>query len=161
LLRALQSDEPSLIEILRADLALVAPWFIEIYRDHVASLVDENRRALGVWLERAREIDASFDPSSVEPSHSLGAHGRALGDWILVGVPAPWNDLDLATSATQALHERSVIVESARVSDELDESSAHERSELAALRRLDGFMPRAHPDLRAAHATWRARYTLP
>lgn len=158
LLLALQSDEPSLIEIVRADLALVAKQLITLYRDPIASRVEEARPTLQLWLDRARAIDDSFDPSKVEICHSLGAHGRALGDWILVGIPASWNSLDFATSAVQALHEHSVIVERRRLSDSLDDASAHEQSETAALRRLDQHIAHAHPDLRAAHARWRARY---
>ncbi|MFO0660336.1 MAG: hypothetical protein U0165_10975 [Polyangiaceae bacterium] len=160
LLRALKQLPIELVEIFRADLALVQKPFSLLYDRVVRAMVEEAHASLRPLLDQAREIEPSFDPTQVEPCHSLGSHGRALGRWILVGIPSPWSSFDLATCVIQALHEYCVIEEEHRLEPHLDEQERHRQSERGAIARLSKHITRGPESLREAHTRWLARLVM-
>jgi hypothetical protein len=144
-----------LVEILRADLALVARDYARRHVERVAPLARAAAGAVEPFLAEARALVPSLAAARVELALALGSRGRALGGWILVGTPAPWNELDPAVPAVVAMHEAAVedaaelLTRAAAGAEE-----RYVRSELAALARVARAMPRATGALRDAHATW-------
>ena len=140
LLERIRALDPTLVEVLRADLALdCSAW-----RDWYA--VGEPARevawaTLEPWLERIRARVPSL--GHVEGVLSLGRRGRVLGDRILVGLPVPWMEIEPGFPAITAGHEACVRAA----------QGDYVTGELSALvdlaLRLDG-----EPELAPLHGEW-------
>lgn len=159
LLDALRAVERKYVEILRTDVALCARDYRAARDEVVLPLTLAGAERIAPHLEQAAALDAELAERGVEIALALGARGRAFGDRVVVGVPAPWNDLDPAVPAVVALHERAVIRASMAFRG-LDLDERYVRSEHAALCDLARRMSDAPEPLAAAHARWLAGLNL-
>lgn len=109
-LRALARSHEALVEVARADVALVARPYARAFEARVAP---EVARALGEAapaFEAACALAPALAGCEVLLSFALGARGRAFGDTLVLGAPAGWNGLPPAHPAVLALHERAVAL---------------------------------------------------
>ncbi|MGE0712774.1 MAG: hypothetical protein AB7N76_11325 [Planctomycetota bacterium] len=149
LLRALQTLDEPLIELLWASLGLEAEaWaarWPELERELSAACA-----ALDPWLREAASLAPPLRAARVELAPSLGPRGRGFADRLIVGAALPWNDLTPPEPAVQAAHEALVRAEPAQWAT----------SEWRALTGLSAALRTASPALRAAHTRWLARLDL-
>lgn len=104
-LLALTAPAPTAIEWLRADLALAAAAFaawLPMAEAALGAACDDVRSALAL-------VPAAQRPARVHLVWALGPRGRGFEDGVLVGAPAPWNDVDAPLAAVLALHEHAVV----------------------------------------------------
>jgi hypothetical protein len=144
-LSQLQSCAPAIVELVHAELGLLAPWFATFHASVIAPAVASVLPEVDEVLGDAAALVPSLARERVELAWSLGPRGRGLAARIVVGAPAPWNDVTPATTAVIALHEHAV---------RRAESSEWAAAEWAALRELAYAMRRAPAPLRSAHAGW-------
>lgn len=92
-------------ELVHAELSMLAPEFearyTEVIAPAVASGVERVQPLLEALVQRLPEMKAE----SIELAYCLGDHGRVYDGRIVVGAPAPWNNLTPAQSVCWALHE--------------------------------------------------------
>lgn len=149
LLDALRKLDESLVELLRADLALAARAYREAHRTLIHPEIARACERTAPWLEEAQRALPSFRLARVELACALGPRGRALGSGrIVVGASLPWNAMDPAWSAVQALHEHAVSEAYARG------AGSFARAEWHALESLALAMTHAGGALAEAHAAW-------
>jgi hypothetical protein len=143
-LRTLRAVDETLVELLRADLALAA----RSYASFFAARIEPELTAL---IEPMRAITrplAAHLPGSIELSSALGVHGRALSDRIVVGAPLPWVEIEPASPIVLALHEHLVRSSVAAGADR------YAVTEWDALVRGAEIMRTAPAELATAHARW-------
>lgn len=121
--------------------AIIAP--------HLAEAVAEVRP----HLERARRAAPALGLRHISLSFVLGPRGRSVGDRIVVGAPAPWNELPATWAAMIGLHECAVSIAAAAspARTMADVWTTAEPVALAAVARLP--LP---ADLAELHSTWAA-----
>ncbi len=148
-IRALAREEPSLVEVLVADLRLVLPAYAKAWETTVRPALEESCRAVHPWMERACEVAPALRDATVWLSSPLGVRGRAFtGGRLCVGAPLPWNDLPPEHSAVQCLHESAVL--SSPGGGGHIESEARAWSRVATLVRGTA--------LEDAHRAWQGRF---
>lgn len=150
-LTRLQACSPAIVEIVHAQLALLAPWFETLHADVIAPAIERVRPEVDEVLGDAAALVPSLARERIELAWPLGPRGRGLGARIVVGAPAPWNDVTPETTAVLALHEHAVRRAA---------SSEWASAEWAALRELAFAMRQAPAPLRSAHAGWLASLEL-
>lgn len=158
-LALLRSASAPLVDLLRADLALIARAYATARQTWTAAAqhaCDEVRALLG----GARLADPDLAGAPIELAWALGTHGRALGPTLIAGSPAPWNDTTAATAMVIALHEHAVRRVSRTLSPDLEDHERWAQSEWAAISDLAARIDRAPPELRAAHGAWLAALDL-
>lgn len=131
-LRELASAHESLVEVARADAALVARAYAEAHRTVIAPALavalDDARPALAAAAARV----PSLARVPVLLSFTLGPRGRSFGETLVVGAPSAWSPLPASRPAVLAVHERAVSL-AARLAAG-DPHTRWARSEAAALR---------------------------
>ncbi len=150
-LTRLQACSPPIVELVHAQLALLAPWFARAHADVIAPAIASIRADVDEVLGDAAVLVPSLARERIELAWSLGPRGRGLAARIVVGAPAPWNDVTAETTAVLALHEHAVRRAA---------SSEWASAEWAALRELANAMRAAPAPLRSAHAGWLASLEL-
>lgn len=143
-LRTLRTVDETLVELLRADLALAARSYASFFAERI---VAELSAMIGPMRAIARPMAAHL-PDSIEISSALGAHGRALADRIVVGAPLPWAEIEPASPIVLALHEHLVHSSMATGADR------YAVTEWDALVRGAEIMCTAPGELATAHARW-------
>lgn len=109
-LQSLARGHEALVEIVRADVALVARPYASAFDATVAPRVAEGVALAEPSLRAALALAPSLARCDLRLSFALGARGRARGDTLLLGAPAAWNDLPPEHPAVLALHERAVTL---------------------------------------------------
>lgn len=151
ILRALRGLDPEPTQRLHALLGEAADGHAELWRRHAAPQAREALARVGRWWDDALELVPSLVRSRVELCHALGPRGRVFGERIVVGAPAPWNELDARVPVVLAMHEQ--LVHDAA-------GSGYVEVEWASLTGLSARMRRAPPALREAHGAWLASLHL-
>jgi hypothetical protein len=150
-LARLQRCTPAIVELVHAQLGLLAPWFAQLHADAIAPAVAEVLDDVADVLADAATVMPDLAGERIELAWALGPRGRGLATRIVVGAPAAWNGMAPATSAVLVLHEQAV-----RRADASEWASA----EWTALRELARVMRGAPARLRSAHTDWLASLEL-
>lgn len=151
LLEALQRLEPAPTQHVHAMLVAAAAGYDSLRRARIDAELAAAIELMAPWWEPAVALVPTLGRSEVALCHALGPRGRVYGHRIVVGAPAPWNELDPRISVVLALHEQ--LVHDC-------EHSAYARVEWAALTGLSARMRNAISSLREAHAVWLASLEL-
>jgi len=117
-LAELSGLDPSLIEVLHCAMAQMAPDFEAVYQARIQPALASACADVAPWLREACGRLPSLAEWPVELAGSLGPRGRVFPDRIMVGAPAPWTDLEPATSAVLALHECTVHLAAEQVGED-------------------------------------------
>lgn len=110
LLAPLRALDEALVELLRADLGLVAGAWARAWDAVVRPPLEAGAERAAPWLDAARALAPALGRCAVALAFPLGARGRATGGAIHVGAPAPWAALAPEHPALQALHECAVTL---------------------------------------------------
>lgn len=154
LLERLQGLSPLFTELFHAQLGLLVHWFAGLHAVHIAPSLIHIAPAITEQCEAALELVPGLDGARIELAWALGPHVCASRQRIIVGAPAPWNDLDPPTSAVLVLHGEALRRATAR--DPV-------RARWQALRELCVTLARgtfATAPLREAHLRWLAALDL-
>lgn len=149
LLAAMQRAGDPALELMHAQLSLVAPRWARVHADVIAGSLAAACAAAAEPFDLACTLAPSLAARRVELSWVLGPRGRGHPERLIVGAPAPWHDGAPDHSVVLALHEHAV-----RDLARGDWASV----EWSALRRVAGWV-RDSP-LGPAHARWVGRLDL-
>ncbi len=138
-------------EVLHVTLGLVAAEFEAIHRDLIRPHTVQTLAPVAELLEALAPFVPGLRSFPIELVWPLGPRGRALPHRVLAGAPAPWNNIDPATTAVVALHEYAVHLGSA---------NSYVRTEWAALLTNTMWMGHAPEELQKAHQRWLALLDL-
>lgn len=151
-LRSLARSHEALVEVVRADVALVARSYASAFDVAVAPQVARAVADAAPAMRAAVSLAPSLRGCDVRLSFALGARGRAWGDTLLLGAPAPWNGLPAEHPAALAVHERAVVLAGREVTG--DGRARWAVSEGVALRAAEALLRGSA--LADAWARWRA-----
>jgi hypothetical protein len=157
-LAVLRGVDPSLVDLVRTDMALAARAFAAGWAKDAPACREACARVAPMF-ERALAIVPELGGASVELAIALGPHGRVLGDRILAGLPHPSNAISPAGCAVLAMHEACV----AHAASALPATAAAERytrAEWTALRELARRLAGQEDELAFAHRRWLASLEL-
>jgi hypothetical protein len=156
----LAQKHPVLVELLRADLALVGKVFARSFATEKERVCSEALRRCDPWIEEAQKLVSSLDWGSVRFSAALGRNGRSLMGNIVVGVPSPWHEGTPEETVLYALHEHAVI-EAAKVLNECEDVpktsfETWHTTEKLALHALQEIV--RNSALQSPHERWASRF---
>ena len=152
-LQALARSHEALVEVVRADAALVARPYASAFDAAVSPQVARAVADAAPAMREAASLAPSLAGCDVRLSFALGARGRAWGDTLLLGAPAPWKPLPPEHPAVLAVHERAVVLAGREVTGG-DARARWAVSEGVALRAAGALLRGSA--LAGAWARWRA-----
>jgi hypothetical protein len=137
-------------ELLYASLGAARADFEAVFETHIRE--ERSREVTRLHARWAsQDLAPAPKPLPIHVVHALGAHGRALEGRVLIGVAAPWNEVDDWVPLVVALHEQFVRDTPG------DDYFANEWSALVRLARA---MVGQAGALRDAHVDWLASLDL-
>jgi len=152
-LQRLARSHEALVEVVRADAALVARPYARSFDAAVSPQVARALADAAPAMCEAVSLAPSLAGCDLRLSFALGARGRAWGDTLLLGASTPWKALPPEHPAVLAVHERAVALAGREVTGG-DARSRWAVSEGVALRAAEALLRGSA--LAGAWARWRA-----